>query len=255
MSLVKNISELAQQKSQYSFVQLALLSFLGGAYIALGGLLAVLLAGNLPMWQAENPGMVKFVFGAVFPLGLILVALAGAELFTGNNSYFAAGVFMRNISWADVLKNWILVFLFNFLGALFVAYFLAHQTELLNENQTEFIIKIGVKKIHHTFQVAFFRAIGCNWLVCLALWMAYKAKSVSGKMLAIWFPVMAFVAMGFEHSIANQFFVPLAIFSGADIGWLDFFSHNLLPVTLGNIVGGAIFVSGIYVMIEKAKKD
>lgn len=251
MSLVKEISNLSKKKSGYSFTQLVLLSFLGGAYIALGGLLAVLISGNLPTLQAENPGIVKLLFGAVFPLGLILVALAGAELFTGNNSYFATGVLMKDIKWGDLMKNWVFVFVFNFVGALFVAYFIAHQTELLNDNQTEFIIKIGKAKTHHSFKVAFLRAIACNWLVCLALWMAMKAKSVSGKIMAIWFPIMAFVAMGFEHSIANQFFIPLAIFSGAEIGWGEFFINNLTPVTLGNIVGGAIFVGGIYVAIEK----
>lgn len=250
MSIINSIASLTEKKAKLNITSLAILSFFGGAYIAFGGLLALLISGNLPTLASENPGFVKFIFGAVFPLGLILVVIAGAELFTGNNSYFSAGVLAKKVSVSDLLKNWGLVFVFNFVGALFVAYFLTHLAELLNTNQTNFIIKIGESKANLAFNVAFLRALGCNWLVCLALWMAVKANTISGKILAIWFPIMAFVAIGFEHSIANQFFVPLAIFSGANISWSQFLVNNLLPVTLGNIVGGGIFVGMAYFFTE-----
>lgn len=255
MSIINSIASLTEKKAKLNFTTLAILSFFGGAYIAFGGLLALLIAGNLPTMATENPGFVKFIFGAVFPLGLILVVIAGAELFTGNNSYFSAGVLAKKVTIIDLLKNWFFVFVFNFFGALFVAFFLTHQAELLNESQTNFIIRIGESKANLPFNVAFLRALGCNWLVCLALWMALKANTISGKILVIWFPIMAFVAIGFEHSIANQFFVPLAIFSGAKVSWLEFLTNNLLPVTLGNIVGGGVFVGMAYFFAINKKLD
>lgn len=250
MSVVNNIVQLTERKTTLSFKSLLILSFFGGAYIAFGGLLALLVAGNLPQLQIENPGLVKFIFGAVFPLGLILVVVAGAELFTGNNSFFTTGILSKKITIIDLTRNWFWVFTFNFVGSLFVAYFLADQADLLNQHQTNFIIKIGEAKTSLSFNVLFLRAIGCNWLVCLALWMTTQAKTISGKILVIWFPIMAFVAMGFEHSIANQFFVPLAIFKGADITWASFLIKNLLPVTLGNIIGGGLFVGAAYYFID-----
>lgn len=249
MSIINSITTLTEKKAKLNFKSLAILSFFGGAYIAFGGLLALLIAGNLPTMTIENPSLVKFIFGAVFPLGLLLVVIAGAELFTGNNSFFTTGVLAKKVTIVDLTKNWFWVFTFNFVGSLFVAYFLANQADLLNQHQTNFIIKIGEAKTSLSFKVLFLRAIGCNWLVCLALWMAIKAQTISGKILAIWFPIMAFVAIGFEHSIANQFFIPLAIFSGADITWSEFLLNNLVPVTLGNIIGGGLFVGAAYYFI------
>jgi formate/nitrite transporter len=240
--MITRINAIAIKKTKYTNKQLMILSFLGGAFIAFGGLLSLLVAGNMPSLLESNPGLVKLLFGALFPLGLILVALMGVELFTGNNSYMIVGVLRKEFKLSKLIRNFTWVYLFNFIGALFIAVCFGYYSDLLNDSQQSFITKIGESKTSLPFGVALLRAVACNWLVCLALWMAVRTESFSGKVLVIWFPIMAFVAMGFEHSIANMFFIPLAMLYGADISMYDFLIGNLLPVTIGNNIGGGIFV-------------
>ncbi len=207
----------------------------------------------MPGVNETNPGLVKLVFGSLFPLGLILVVIIGAELFTGNTSYFASSVLAKRLKMNHLIRNWILVYLWNFVGALFVAYFIAYIPEILKGTQVEFLDNIAVAKVNQTWLSAFMKGIACNWLVSLALWAAISAQDISGKILGMWFPVMAFVAMGMEHSIANQFFIPLAIFQDSSVTWTQFFINNLIPVTLGNIVGGGVLVGGLYWFVYDCK--
>ncbi|NQX84789.1 MAG: formate/nitrite transporter family protein [Flavobacteriaceae bacterium] len=244
--MITRINAIAIKKTKYTNKQLVILSFLGGAFIAFGGLLSVLVTGNMPSVLSVHPGLVKLLFGALFPLGLILVALMEVELFTGNNSYMIVGVLRGEFSLNKLIRNFTWVYLFNFFGALFVAVCFGYYSELLNEAQERFVMNIGVVKTSLNVEVAFLRAVACNWLVCLALWMAARTESFSAKVIVIWFPIMAFVAMGFEHSIANMFFIPLAMLCGADISFYDFLIGNLLPVTLGNNIGGGIFVGVLH---------
>tara|TARA_R110001583_G_scaffold19450_3_gene76035 strand:+ start:57 stop:755 length:699 start_codon:yes stop_codon:yes gene_type:complete len=224
-----------------------MLAFLAGAYIAFGGLLAIIVGGGSPGIAAENPGITKFLFGATFPIGLILVVVVGAELFTGNNAYFIPNVINKKQGVGAVLKNWGLVYFGNFIGAVFVAYVITHLTHIVHNSPfIDSVFSIAIGKTSHTFLVTFIKGIGANWLVCLAVWQGMAAKDTTGKIFAIWLPVMAFVAMGFEHSIANMFFIPLAIFEGAQITWETFVIKNLIPATLGNIVGGVVFVGMFY---------
>ena len=152
------------------------------------------------------------------------------------------------------MKNWFFVYIGNFIGALIVAYFLAHQSGLFSGTPWhEYIGKIASAKCSLSWEQAFLRGVGCNWLVCLAVWMAMSSDSVIGKVWAIWWPIMAFVTLGYEHSVANMFFIPTGIFEGAtyagtglSVTWADFITNNLIPVTLGNILGAAVFVSGAY---------
>jgi len=240
-------SKLAVDKESYSTKKILVLSFMAGAYIAFGGLLSVLIAGGMPGVAAENPGIVKFVFGAAFPVGLMMVVMAGAELFTGNNAYFMPNVLSKKQSWSAPLRNWALVYIGNFIGSVFIAYVLTHMTEIVSsEPWSNMVQSIAEGKTSNPFYKTFIKGIGANWLVCLALWMGMSAQHTSGKILGLWWPVMAFVTMGFEHSIANMFFIPLAIFEGADITWTTFIVKNLIPATLGNIVGGAFFVGTLY---------
>ena len=142
-----------------------------------------------------------------------------------------------------MLKNWGLVYSGNFVGALFLAYVITYLTHIVHTSPyIDSVYNIAIGKTSHTFLVTFIKGIGANWLVCLAIWQGMSAKDTVGKIFAIWLPVMAFVAIGFEHSIANMYFIPLAIFEGADITWTTFIFKNLIPATLGNIVGGALFV-------------
>lgn len=245
--IIRKAGELAIEKDNYSVRKILTLSFLAGAYIAFGGLLAIIVVGGSPKILADNPGIAKLLFGACFPVGIMMVVLAGAELFTGNNAYFLPNVLSGNQSWKAPLRNWSLVYLGNFIGALFVAYFLTHLTGIVKSEMYEsFIVNIGMKKTEASFLAIFLKGIGANWLVCLALWMGMSSLQTSGKIFALWWPVMTFVALGYEHSIANMFFIPLAMFSGADISITSFALGNLLPATLGNIAGGAFFVGTLY---------
>lgn len=246
-TVIKLAGENALNKGQYSTSKTLILAFLAGAYIAFGGLLAIIIGGGSPGIAAENPGLTKFFFGAAFPLGLILVVLVGAELFTGNTAYFIPNILNKTQKISAMFRNWFLVYVGNFIGAAFVAYVIVYLTHIVHKEPfIDSVHAIAIGKTSHTFLVTFLKGIGANWLVCLALWQGMAAKDVTGKIFAIWWPVMAFVTFGFEHSIANMFFIPLAIFEGADITWGTFIINNLIPATLGNIVGGGFFVGTLY---------
>jgi formate/nitrite transporter len=177
----------------------------------------------------------------------MLCVIAGADLFTGNTAYFAPPVLSKKMPFSGLLRNWTVVWLANFAGALFVAYVLTYQSGLFESGPwKQTLHAIAAVKTNASFWKVFVKGIGANWLVALAVWLAFAAQDVSGKLLAIWFPVMAFVAIGFEHSVANMFFLPAALFYGAPISWTDILFVNLLPATLGNIVGGSILTGGFY---------
>ena len=191
-------------------------------------------------------GPTRLLGGLAFSLGLILVVVAGAELFTGNNLVVMAWADGR-IGLGALLRNWGIVYGGNFLGAVASAIFI-HWSGTLGMQDgavAETALKIADAKISLTVDEAFARGILCNALVCLAIWLSYAARRVSGKILAIVFPITAFVALGFEHSVANMYFIPVAIMQGNGMTVIDML-HNLVPVTLGNIVGGAGFVGLVY---------
>ena len=182
--------------------------------------------------------------------------MAGAELFTGNTALLIPALRRKEVALKDISKNWGLSYLGNFIGSVFVAYFFVYQTELLHaEPWRSSVLSIAESKVEGSFYQLFLKGVACNWIVCLAIWLALASNQVSGKILGIWFPIMTFVALGFEHSIANMFFIPIGIMEGANVTWYTFFTKNLLPVTLGNIIGGAFFVGGLYsyVYLEKKK--
>ena len=242
-----SVDNIGCNKIGIEFGPLLTLSFLAGAFIAFGGLLAVIVGGGVPEIKAANPGLQKFIFGAVFPVGLMLVVVAGAELFTGNNASCVPAVLSGKASWSGLARNWTFSYVGNLIGSLFVVLFLTYMTGLFaSDPWLSSITGIAEAKVSQGFWPLFFKGVGCNWLVCLAVWLAIASDDVASKIFGIWFPIMAFVAIGFEHSIANMFFIPAGIMYGAAVTWADFFIANLIPVTLGNIVGGALFVGGIY---------
>jgi len=250
--IVEIVSEVAQSKSSTSTPKTLLLAFMAGSYIAIGGLLALIIGGGVPGIAAANPGIQRFLMGSAFPIGLMLCAIAGADLFTGNTAYFIPPLMSGKIRATSMLRNWSLVYLGNFAGALFVAYALTYLTGVLsNSPWIDTVYKIAESKTSAPFYKVFLKGIGANWLVALAMWLAYAAKDVNGKILGIWVPVMAFVTIGFEHSIANMFFIPVAIFHGAPVSWTDFVLHNLVPATLGNIAGGSVLVGLFYWLVYK----
>ena len=246
-------AETGAKKTHRSWDRVLVSAFLAGAYISFGALVAITVSSGL---DPETWGTLPTLFmGAAFTLGLVLVLIAGSDLATGNMMLVPLSAMRGKISMADVARNLTLVLLGNLIGALFVAFFLAVQTGVIGHAGDsgspgltyERLASIAEgKALGESGWQTFLRGIGCNWLVCLGVWMSLAATSVSGKVLAIFFPIMAFVAMGFDHVVANMFFLPAAIFAGVpDVGW-DETLLNWLLAGAGNLVGAVVFVSTSY---------
>jgi formate/nitrite transporter len=258
LEVASNACGAGHNKMKLSLDRIILLGILAGAYIGFGANLATVVGSDVGQLGA---GVGQFLFGAVFSVGLMLVVIGGAELFTGNNMFLTICAMDGRISWGGVLYHWAVVWLANFAGSLLLVWIVFHgfyyampdgsmASGLLGGAVMEKAVGIATAKCSLPWGAAFCRAILCNWLVCLAVWMSLAAKDVIGKIFSCFFPIMAFVASGFEHSVANMFFVPMGIFltGGVDtvVNWSNFLVGNLIPVTLGNIVGGGIFVAGFY---------
>ncbi|GAA0473299.1 MULTISPECIES: formate/nitrite transporter family protein [Tatumella] len=244
-STPKEIALLAVQagvnKSRTPLSSLLILGFLGGAFIAIGFMLDLHVISRLP----ADWGSFGVLLGAMmFPLGLILTVLAGAELLTGNMMVMTIAALSKKISWAALVRNWLWVTIGNFLGSVAVAWFFGHLLGMTEGAFLKSTLAVAAAKTSASGVQAFISGIGCNWLVCLAIWLGMASKDVTGKIIGIWFPVMAFVAIGFQHVVANMFIIPAAIFAGQG-SWLAYLS-NFIAVFSGNAVGGAIFVALIY---------
>lgn len=227
-------------------------SILAGAYIALGGMLSIIIGYGFPEITAANPGMQRLLSGLVFPIGLMLVVVLGADLFTGNNALLVPGVMEGKISTAKMLGNWCIVWLGNFVGCVAIAYFLAYLTNLTASAPYSTALEaIAVAKTTASPWVVILKGIGANWCVCLAVWLALSGRRLGEKLLACEIPVMAFVALGFEHCVANMFFLPLAMMQGADVSIITMLTANILPATIGNIIGGALFVGASQQYLHK----
>lgn len=252
-AIIEAACNAGRAKSNLSVAKELLLGFLAGAFIAFGGLVAIVVGKGSPALAAANPGLAKLLFAGVFPVGIMLVVITGSELFTGNCGVIVPACLSGAARWRDLLRNWGLVYVGNFMGSLFVALFLSYWTNITNVNATGLAADLGLAtakiaeaKINMGWGALVLRGLGCNWLVCLAIWLAISADDVIGKSAGLWFPVMAFVAIGFEHSVANMFFISLGMLNGANVSWGQFLWNNLLPVTIGNIIGGAGFVGAVY---------
>ncbi len=258
-TIADNLSRsICVQKVNASIFKLTVLGILAGAYIAFGAVLATVVGHDAAKYVGI--GLARLVSGAVFSLGLMLVVIAGAELFTGNNLMLMS-VLDRKSTFGKMLFKWGIVYIANFIGAIFLAY-LFYQTSLwkMGDNMGVGVnaLKLANFRMSLTFTEALTRGILCNWLVCLAVWMAIASRDVVGKIFACFFPIMAFVASGFEHCVANMYFIPMGLFlkssgqivpEGLDLtnlSWANFFIKNLIPVTIGNVIGGAIFVGLLY---------
>jgi len=259
----KSIAETVAQtvgvaKATSPWFTVSVLGILAGAYIGFGGLLSTAVTFDMaPKWGL---GFTKIVAGASFSVGLMLVVIAGAELFTGNNLMISS-VMSKEITLGTMTKRWGIVFLTNFIGSILVAllFYFSGLWKTGDGALGAAAVKVAYNKVVLSFGEALWRGIGCNWLVCLAVWMALAARQTIGKIFAIFFPIMAFVAIGFEHSVANMYFIPAGILLmnetvinsllGMDLsmlGWANFLWRNLLPVTIGNIIGGGVFVGMSY---------
>ncbi len=265
--------ETGVKKTRQSLLNMFILAILAGAFIAFAAEGSNMAAYNL-FAKPETYGLGKVLAGAIFGTGLMLVLIAGGELFTGNTMIIAA-VMEKKVTISSMLINWVVVYAGNFAGAVFIAYMM-NMSGLFSSSGGllgGITIKIASYKVGLSFMEAFYLGIMCNWLVCLAVWMSYGAKDMAGKLLAVFFPIWLFITSGFEHSVANMYYIPAGIMAkgtkifadsaGAlgitaeklqHLNWGTFAVNNLVPVTLGNIVGGGIFVAAVYWFIYIRKK-
>lgn len=230
------------KKANLSSLQMILLGIFAGMFIGFGAHADITVMQTL---KNVDVGLMKFMGASVFPVGLMLVVIAGAELFTGNN-LMSLAVMDKKITIAEMLKNWVLVYIGNFIGSVILAFLLSKTGLYASDAMTALATGIAKGKVGLSFGAAFLRAIFCNIIVVLAVWLATAGKDVVSKIFACWFPIMLFVLAGFEHSIANMYFIPVGKFLGAQFTWGEIWMNNLIPVTLGNIVGGAIVVPCVY---------
>lgn len=254
--IAERVENVGVAKARLPVLSMVMLGVLAGAFIGLGALYFVLVISDASLGFALG----RVLGGIVFSLGLMLVVVAGAELFTGNNLLAMAWADGK-ISTAELLKNWGIVCGANFVGAagLALLVFLSRHPEMNNGLIAEQYLKIAAAKCVMPFGTAFFKGVLCNVLVCLAVWMAMAGRSIVDKAIAIVFPISAFVAAGFEHSIANMYFIPLGLLLKATghsainievITWSGFL-HNLVAVILGNVVGGSVLVALVYYLIYR----
>ncbi|WP_077212826.1 formate/nitrite transporter family protein [Bacillus dakarensis] len=242
----QRIAELAVEagarKASLPLVTMLMLGFLGGAFIAMGFLLDIRIVAGLPAeWGTFN----TFLGAAVFPVGLILLIIAGGELLTGNMMAVTIAWASRKTTTSKLLNNWFWITISNFAGSIFVAYLFGHVIGLTEtEPYLSSTIAMAEGKLNAGFWASLISGIGCNWMVGLAVWLSYGADDIGGKILAIWFPIMGFVAIGFQHVVANMFLIPAAIFAGY-FSWVDYFG-NFIAVFIGNVIGGGLFVAFAY---------
>lgn len=245
--ILRQVEQSASAKTQLPVNKLLISAFLAGAFIAMGGLFSLLAGFGFPQLTHDAPALPRLLSGLVFPLGLMLVVFTGAELFTGNNAVMIPGALARRYGWGQVVRNWVLVYLGNLLGALFFAYFMVTLPGVLSTDAWhDAAVNIAQAKTSMPWLTVFLRGVGANWLVCLAVWLGLSANDTTGRIMGLFFPVMCFVVIGYEHSVANMFFIPLGMMNGAVVSCSDFVFANLIPATLGNIIGGALFVGGLY---------
>ncbi|MDD4255583.1 MAG: formate/nitrite transporter family protein [Methanofollis sp.] len=270
VAIVAKAGDAGKYKVSLPAWNMILRGFMSGAYIAMGaGLATVCATGVAPFLGA---GIAKLVLGAVFPVGLIITVMTGAELFTGDAMFAPMAAFIHKVSWASVLNLWLWVYIGNLIGSLVYAYIMAYgpltswsaagvgAANAFGVNA----VAIAAGKTSYLGAAAlwscFLKAIGCNWLVNLAILLGICADDAIGKIVGIWFPIMAFVSTGFEHCVANMYFIPAGILTMpylsaeqaagiaglSNLGWVTMWTNNIIVVTLGNIVGGLLFVGVIY---------
>ncbi len=276
--------DLGVKKANLKTFNMFLLAILAGAFIGIGAIFATTVAaGGISIKDAAGTaafstglpyGVTRLLVGLVFTIGLILVVVGGAELFTGNNLIIMAFA-SKKVTVMQLLRNWLIVYVGNFVGSILTAYivFLGKQYTFGNGAIGAAALNIANAKVNLTFIQAVALGIMCNALVCMAVWMCYSARTTTDKILAIIPPIACFVAAGFEHSVANMYFIPAGLFikdfgeakffemigkTAADfpnLTWGNFFLANLVPVTIGNIIGGAVMVGVVYWLVYLRKTD
>lgn len=262
-----NYINIGTGKVKLTIGKMLLLGIMAGAFIALAGA-----GSSTAACSVATPSLAKLVSACIFPAGLAMVLVAGSELFTGN-CLLVIPLLSKKVTVAGVLRNWVFVYIGNFIGSIAVASIVVYSHQLTNFSNALAVstISTAVAKCSMTFGDAFLRGIACNFLVCIAVWMSFAAKDVAGKIIGLYFPILLFVVSGFEHSVANMFYGSVGLLAktvpqfaaaasegGVDmtnLTWGNFLAGNLVPVTLGNIVGGLIVGIVYWVCYLQGKKD
>ncbi|OGA01485.1 MAG: formate transporter FocA [Betaproteobacteria bacterium RIFCSPLOWO2_02_FULL_62_17] len=255
--IAEKIESVGVTKARMALLPTIMLGIVAGGFIGLGAMYYVIVASDASMGFAAQ----RVLGGVVFSLGLVMVVITGADLFTGNNLLVMAWA-DRRITTAEVLRNWLVVYLSNAVGAMglvLIVYWSGH-AELNGGAIGLQYVKIAAAKTSLSFVEAFFKGVLCNLLMCLAVWLAMAGRSVTDRIVAIILPVSAFVAAGFEHSVTNMYLIPLGILlrgsvpqAAEGLDWTGL-GANLLPVTLGNIAGGSVLVALVYFLIYRRGK-
>ena len=268
--ITEDYLEIGHKKAARPFHKQILLGILAGSFVAMASQ-----GSHMAIHAIENISLARILSGALFSTALILIIVAGGELFTGNTLLVIAAA-KKRISVYSMLRNWGLVYFGNFIGAIIIVLLINSSGQLNTTGGAlgGYTIFVATNKVNLAFHSAFIFGVFCNWLVCLAVWMTAGAQDITGKILAIFFPIWLFVISGFEHSVANMYYIPAGIIALgneawvdaainiynvtperlANLNWASLFRNNLLPVTLGNLVGGAFFV-GITYLIAFGKLD
>lgn len=257
--IAERVETIGVVKARLPLVSQIALGILAGGFIGLGALYFTLVTSDVHLSFAVS----RLLGGLTFSLGLILVVVAGAELFTGNNLLVIAWA-SRHVTTGELLRNWLVIYCANFAGALGLValVYLSNHWQINGGAVATQAVKIAIAKAALPFAEAFFKGVLCNVLVCLAVWLALAGRSIVDKICAIVFPISAFVAAGFEHSIANMYFIPLGILlknhvpaaAAEQLSWGGLW-WNLLPVTLGNIAGGSLMVALVYYFIYRRSAE
>ena len=260
----------AELKASMPLKRIIIFGIFAGVYIAFAGAGANMASFNL-LANPETFGLGKILSGTIFTVGLMLVVLGGAELFTGNTTMIADENEKR-ITASSMLKNWIIVYICNFIGGVLIAFMVYYSGGLNAGNGLlgAMTVKIASGKVNLEFGQALVSGIMCNWLVCMAVWLSTGAQTTIGKIFSIFFPIWLFVTAGFEHSVANMFFIPAGIFASgnelfvslsgisqdvlSNLNWSGMLINNLFPVTIGNIIGGSVCVAMGYYTALKSEK-
>ncbi|WPB03975.1 uncharacterized protein RHO25_008619 [Cercospora beticola] len=238
------VTQAGLAKARLTWPEYVIKSFFGGVFISLGGMIDIIVNAGSPGLRASNPGLATLIAGFTFPLGFVLVTLTNMELSTSNFFVMPYTTMQRKTTVVDWLKNWVLTYVLNIAGALFVAGFLAWWSDVLNTDEaTAYVTTQAEERVNVQWSVNFLRGIGCNFFVGLAFFMTLGAVEFVSKIYTIWVPIWAFVIAGYQHSIANYFMIPIGMFYGVNFSVGKFISHSVIPVTLGNIVGGALLCS------------
>ena len=252
--IANNYVTIGKGKVNLSISKMFVLSVLAGMFIALAGV-----ASSTASASIATPSVARLVSGVVFPSGLAMVLLAGSELFTGN-TLIVISLLEKQVTWGGMLKNWVVVWIGNLVGSVLVSALCVYgnQVGLFGGALAVADISTAISKCSMPFGQAFLKGIGCNFLVCIAVWIGLAAKDVTGKVVGLFFPIMLFVVCGFEHSVANMYYISVGVLANGldsfaalaaqaglnaeNLTWANMFWKNLLPVTLGNIVGGSLLV-------------